>query len=51
MKVSRVEQSGTFMMACLEGEGQVLADGRWQTIRVGSGLFITALCDECIQEI
>lgn len=34
-EVFRREQSGTFMLACLEGEGVVLADGRW--MRIGAG--------------
>jgi AraC-like DNA-binding protein len=34
-RVVRVNQSGTYFLACLAGEGRVLADGRWQ--RVGAG--------------
>jgi AraC-like DNA-binding protein len=32
-EVVRMNLSGTFMLACIEGEGVVLADGRWKTIR------------------
>jgi AraC-like DNA-binding protein len=32
-EVVRLNQSGTFMIACIEGEGVVLADGRWKRIR------------------
>ena len=32
-EVVRMNQSGTFMIACIEGEGVVLADGRWKRIR------------------
>ena len=31
----RVNQSGTFMLATLEGEGAILADGQWKRIRAG----------------
>ncbi len=31
----RVNQSGTFMAACIEGEGRILADGTWKSIRAG----------------
>lgn len=34
-RVVRVDQSGTYFLACVGGEGRVLADGRWQ--RVGAG--------------
>lgn len=34
-EIVRAEQSGTFMLACLAGEGVVLADGRWKRIRAG----------------
>jgi AraC-like DNA-binding protein len=32
-EVVRINQSGTFMLACIKGEGVVLADGRWKHIR------------------
>ncbi|MFC4994029.1 AraC family transcriptional regulator [Rubritalea tangerina] len=51
LKVSRVEQSGTFMMACLEGEGQVLADGRWQTIRVGQACLLPPFVTNAFKKI
>ncbi len=35
MKIVRSELSGTFFLACFEGEGEVLMDGAWQT--VGNG--------------
>lgn len=34
-RIVRTHQGGTFFLACLGGEGRVLADGRWQ--RVGAG--------------
>src|SRR5690606_32549147 len=34
-EVVRNQQSGTFMMACFEGEGDVLADGAWRPLRAG----------------
>jgi len=34
-EVVRMDQSGTFMIACFEGEGVVLADGQWKRIRAG----------------
>lgn len=32
-EVIRNDQSGTFMIACHEGEGEVMADGQWKRIR------------------
>ncbi len=34
-EVTRTELSGTYMMACFEGEGSVLVDGNWKTLRAG----------------
>ncbi|MEO5714421.1 MAG: AraC family transcriptional regulator [Luteolibacter sp.] len=34
-EIVRTNQSGTFMLACLEGEGVILADGEWKHIRAG----------------
>lgn len=34
-EVQRMNQSGTFMIACFDGEGAVLADGAWKRIRAG----------------
>lgn len=34
-RIVRHDQSGTFLMACLSGEGEVLSDGEWRTIRAG----------------
>lgn len=38
--VSRANQSGTFMLACLEGEGMVLADGRWKKVKAGQACLL-----------
>ena len=32
----RVKPSGSFVLACFEGEGCVLLDGRWQNVRSGT---------------
>jgi AraC-like DNA-binding protein len=34
-RIVRHDQSGTFLMACLRGEGEVLSDGGWRVIRAG----------------
>ncbi len=39
-EIVRVNQSGTFMLACLEGEGVVLVDGGWKTIRAGTACLL-----------
>ena len=36
----RNEQSGTFMLACFEGGGMVLADGAWKNIRAGQACLL-----------
>jgi len=33
--IVRMKQSGTYFMACLEGEGKILVDGRWQACKAG----------------
>jgi AraC-like DNA-binding protein len=35
-EIVRLDQSGTFMLACFEGEGLVLAEGQWKRIRAGN---------------
>jgi len=32
----RVHPTGSFLMACFDGQGRVLLDGRWQIIRAGT---------------
>lgn len=39
-EIVRVVQSGTFMLACLDGEGVVLVDGSWKTIRAGQACLL-----------
>jgi len=34
-RVVRMHQSGLYFLACLEGEGRVLVDGRWKSIGAG----------------
>lgn len=38
--VSRAHQSGTFMLACLAGEGMVLVDGRWKKVKAGQACLL-----------
>jgi AraC-like DNA-binding protein len=39
-RVSRVNPSGTYMMACLEGQGQVWVDGRWEALCAGQACLL-----------
>lgn len=39
-EIVRTNQSGTFMLACLEGEGVILADGNWKRIRTGQACLL-----------
>jgi AraC-like DNA-binding protein len=39
-EVARVEQSGTFMLACTGGRGVVLADGRWTNVKAGEACLL-----------
>ncbi|OUW16007.1 MAG: hypothetical protein CBD18_07785 [Opitutales bacterium TMED158] len=39
-EVVRADQSGSYMMACFGGEGQVLVDGVWKTIRQGEACLL-----------
>jgi AraC-like DNA-binding protein len=36
----RTDQSGTFMLACLEGAGVILSDGQWKRIRAGQACLL-----------
>lgn len=38
-RVARLRQSGLYFLACLEGEGRVLVDGKWKTC--GAGMAVT----------
>ncbi|MGB0992869.1 MAG: helix-turn-helix transcriptional regulator [Akkermansiaceae bacterium] len=35
LRIVRKELSGTFMLACFEGEGEILTDGRWKPLKAG----------------
>jgi AraC-like DNA-binding protein len=39
-EIVRVDQSGTFMLACLQGEGVVMVDGSWKAIRAGQACLL-----------
>lgn len=39
-EIVRGHQGGTFMLACLEGRGVVLADGAWKVIRAGQACLL-----------
>lgn len=39
-EIKRKFQSGTFMMACLKGEGTVLVDGHWKALRAGEACLL-----------
>ncbi|MDB4438604.1 AraC family transcriptional regulator, partial [bacterium] len=39
-EVIRTDQSGTFMLACLEGEGSILVDGSWKRVKAGEACLL-----------
>ncbi|MCZ6673117.1 MAG: AraC family transcriptional regulator [Verrucomicrobia bacterium] len=39
-ELMRTYQSGSYMMACLEGEGKVLVDGNWKLLRAGEACLL-----------
>ena len=39
-EIVRGNQGGTFMLACLKGEGVVLADGKWKRIHAGQACLL-----------
>lgn len=39
-EIVRTQQSGTYLLACFEGEGEVLADGAWKRIRAGNACLL-----------
>jgi len=39
-QVVRLRQSGTFFMACVAGEGEILVDGVWKRIQAGNGCLL-----------
>lgn len=39
-EIVRIDQSGTFMMAVIEGQGVVMVDGSWKTLRAGQACLL-----------
>lgn len=39
-RVSRIDPSGTYMMACQSGEGKVMVDGKWEILREGQACLL-----------
>jgi len=39
-EIVRIDQSGTFMLACIEGEGVVLVDGSWKKVTAGKACLL-----------
>lgn len=39
-RIVRTQQSGSYFLACLEGEGRILIDGRWQKCRQGTACLL-----------
>ena len=50
-KIIRTDQSGSFMFACISGEGQVLIDGRWVTVRAGEACCLPPFVMNAIRAI
>ena len=40
LEVVRTNQSGTFMLACFAGKGEVLVDGSWKTVSAGQACLL-----------
>ena len=41
-RVVRMQQSGLYFLACLEGEGRALVDGKWKTCAAGQAVTLPA---------
>lgn len=39
-RIARTDPSGTFMMACQQGEGLVMVDGKWETLGAGQACLL-----------
>jgi len=39
-EIVRTDQSGTFMLACLSGEGSILVDGSWKSVKAGEACLL-----------
>ena len=39
-EIVRMDQSGSYMMACLRGEGSVRVDGAWKTLKAGEACLL-----------
>lgn len=48
-EVARVEQSGTFMLACTAGCGVVLADGRWNRVKAGEACLLPPFINNALK--
>lgn len=47
--VLRTNQNGTFMLTCLTGQGVVLTDGRWRTIKAGQACLLPPFVLNCLK--
>ena len=50
-EILRREQSGTFMLACFEGAGEVMADGVWKKIRSGQACLLPPFVTNRLQSV
>ncbi|MDE0860505.1 MAG: AraC family transcriptional regulator [Akkermansiaceae bacterium] len=39
-EIVRIEQTGTFMLGCIEGEGAILVDGSWKRVKAGEACLL-----------
>ncbi len=48
-EIIRTNQSGTFMLACVEGEGAILTDGHWKRIKAGQACLLPPFVTNAIK--
>jgi AraC-like DNA-binding protein len=50
-QIVRIHQSGLYFLACIEGEGRVLVDGRWQKCAAGTAVALPPFMVNAFQAV
>lgn len=51
LKVIRADQSGSYFMACISGEGEVLVNGRWKKLKPGNACLLPPFIQNALRSV
>lgn len=51
LEVIRTDQSGSYFMACIEGEGEVLVNGRWKKLKPGNACLLPPFIQNALRSV